>query len=74
MVRTWWCFAAVYKKIVAEEGLYAGQTQMSEAWAVVQECVDALKGEIGAVTQVDSLQHTSLNRSTRAHLLRLGQC
>lgn len=36
--------------------------------------MDALKGEVGTIAQVNSLQNTSLDRSTGAHLLWFRQC
>lgn len=41
-VELWRGFTAEDEEVVAEEGLHAGQAEVGEAWAVVEECVNAL--------------------------------
>jgi hypothetical protein len=42
LVEFGWGFAAEDKEVVAEESLHAGQAEVGQAWAVVEECVYAL--------------------------------
>jgi hypothetical protein len=42
LIELGWGFAAKDEEVVAQEGLHAGQAEVSEAWAVVEECVNAL--------------------------------
>ena len=45
-------FPAESRQVFSEEGLYARQAEMGEAWALVEKCVNALCSSISNVHQL----------------------
>jgi hypothetical protein len=56
MLPTFRGLATEHEKVLAQEGLYSGQTEMVETRAIVQKCGDARQSQIGAIAQVNSLE------------------
>lgn len=71
LAKLWWGFATEDEEVVAEKGLDAGQTEVGKTGAVVEECVNALKREVGAVAEMDSLEHANGYGPVGADLFRL---